>query len=48
LGNYFLMSKRLNKQYPVDFGLISSEDSDAYLKQEDGWMDRNEYETEHF
>lgn len=46
MGNHFLMSKRLNKQYPEDFGLISSEDSDAYLKQEDHsqWKSRPLYD----
>lgn len=46
MGNNFLMSKRLNKQYPEDFGLISSEDSDTYLKQDDHslWKSRPLYD----
>lgn len=46
MGNYFLMSKRFNKQSPEDFGLISSKNPEVFTKPEDlsQWKSRQLYD----
>ena len=46
MGNYFLLSMRFNKRTPEDFGLVSSENSDIFIRQNDNsqWKSRPLYD----